>query len=102
MTAGLPLLSVSVHFFSIIFNMFFFFSSRRRHTRLSGDWSSDVCSSDLSFPSQLEWKIGLAWANTRGSLNSPSELENPAVTREKPRVHLPGRARMADHCQLGV
>ena len=25
-----------------------------------------------SFPSQLEWKIGLAWANTRGSLNSPS------------------------------
>src|SRR5256885_8720346 len=24
----------------------FFFSSRRRHTRLQGDWSSDVCSSD--------------------------------------------------------
>src|SRR5256885_9330703 len=32
----------------------FFFSSRRRHTRLQGDWSSDVCSSDLNgqpFPS---------------------------------------------------
>src|SRR5437762_3145654 len=27
---------------------FFFFSSRRRHTRYIGDWSSDVCSSDLS------------------------------------------------------
>src|ERR1039457_3737019 len=27
--------------------MSFFFSSRRRHTRLQGDWSSDVCSSDL-------------------------------------------------------
>src|SRR5256885_11422451 len=27
---------------------FFFFSSRRRHTRLQGDWSSDVCSSDLN------------------------------------------------------
>src|SRR5574337_1657523 len=27
--------------------VFFFFSIRRRHTRLSGDWSSDVCSSDL-------------------------------------------------------
>src|ERR1039457_507454 len=27
----------------------FFFSSRRRHTRLQGDWSSDVCSSDLVF-----------------------------------------------------
>src|SRR5256885_4555039 len=26
----------------------FFFSSRRRHTRLQGDWSSDVCSSDLT------------------------------------------------------
>src|SRR5258706_8008261 len=27
---------------------FFFFSSRRRHTRLVSDWSSDVCSSDLT------------------------------------------------------
>src|SRR6266480_344724 len=27
---------------------FFFFSSRRRHTRLTCDWSSDVCSSDLA------------------------------------------------------
>src|SRR5256885_10052468 len=30
-----------------------FFSSRRRHTRLQGDWSSDVCSSDLE-PAVLE------------------------------------------------
>src|SRR5690606_40946166 len=29
-------------------SFFFFFSSRRRHTRFSRDWSSDVCSSDLS------------------------------------------------------
>src|ERR1022692_4415566 len=28
--------------------IFFFFSSRRRHTRLQGDWSSDVCSSDCA------------------------------------------------------
>src|SRR2546427_4278247 len=28
----------------------FFFSSRRRHTRFDCDWSSDVCSSDLTFP----------------------------------------------------
>src|SRR2546427_9210089 len=27
--------------------VFFFFSSRRRHTRFDCDWSSDVCSSDL-------------------------------------------------------
>src|SRR2546426_7815432 len=31
----------------LLFFFFFFFSSRRRHTRLQGDWSSDVCSSDL-------------------------------------------------------
>src|SRR5688500_20273901 len=31
-------------------SFFFFFSSRRRHTRLQGDWSSDVCSSDLHAP----------------------------------------------------
>src|SRR5256885_5154110 len=30
-----------------LYLMLFFFSSRRRHTRLQGDWSSDVCSSDL-------------------------------------------------------
>src|SRR5258706_6572887 len=29
-------------------HLIFFFSSRRRHTRLVSDWSSDVCSSDLS------------------------------------------------------
>src|SRR2546430_9955982 len=28
-------------------SVFFFFSSRRRHTRFDCDWSSDVCSSDL-------------------------------------------------------
>src|SRR5256884_6372591 len=28
-------------------SLYFFFSSRRRHTRCSRDWSSDVCSSDL-------------------------------------------------------
>src|SRR5256885_8812612 len=37
--------------------LFFFFSSRRRHTRLQGDWSSDVCSSDLNeaADSQVEY-----------------------------------------------
>src|SRR5205807_8510219 len=33
----------------LYFLFYFFFSSRRRHTRLQGDWSSDVCSSDLVF-----------------------------------------------------
>src|SRR5437762_7907799 len=35
---------LSIFYFSMFF---FFFSSRRRHTRYIGDWSSDVCSSDL-------------------------------------------------------
>src|SRR5437764_3834552 len=34
--------------------MLVFFSSRRRHTRYIGDWSSDVCSSDLPGPGQRE------------------------------------------------
>src|SRR6267142_2088722 len=31
----------------MLYFFFFFFSSRRRHTRLTCDWGSDVCSSDL-------------------------------------------------------
>src|SRR5256885_10720743 len=38
---------------SCISLLLFFFSSRRRHTRLQGDWSSDVCSSDLSAGSDM-------------------------------------------------
>src|SRR5688572_32143331 len=44
----------SSHFFVFLYLscpillFFFFFSSRRRHTRFDCDWSSDVCSSDLS------------------------------------------------------
>src|SRR5690606_39308568 len=36
-------------FTCILIVLIFFFSSRRRHTRFSRDWSSDVCSSDLAF-----------------------------------------------------
>src|SRR2546421_513953 len=35
---------------------FFFFSSRRRHTRSDRDWSSDVCSSDLSYVPGRSWQ----------------------------------------------
>src|SRR5256885_8407315 len=38
----------------------FFFSSRRRHTRLQGDWSSDVCSSDLPWVSRGGVKLEAA------------------------------------------
>src|SRR5260370_23277743 len=36
--------------------LFFFFSSRRRHTRFKCDWSSDVCSSDLRIENGLGFK----------------------------------------------
>src|SRR5689334_23762936 len=36
-----------VYYVSALGVLFFFFSSRRRHTRWNCDWSSDVCSSDL-------------------------------------------------------
>src|SRR3989454_679506 len=39
----------------------FFFSSRRRHTRLQGDWSSDVCSSDL-----LPLQLGISFVRCGG------------------------------------
>src|SRR6266487_6722493 len=38
----------------------FFFSSRRRHTRWTGDWSSDVCSSDLAEAAERMGKNALA------------------------------------------
>src|SRR3712207_7724965 len=44
-------------------SIFFFFSSRRRHTRYWRDWSSDVCSSDLA-EGQVPWIWALgAWAD---------------------------------------
>src|SRR5262249_56333041 len=39
---------------------FFFFASRRRHTRLVSDWSSDVCSSDLDLPAVHALQDGFA------------------------------------------
>src|SRR5256885_6145800 len=52
--------------------VFFFFSSRRRHTRLQGDWSSDVCSSDLLYgylyvaPAQATGQVSQAIASALG------------------------------------
>src|SRR5690242_19020148 len=45
--------------------MIFFFSSRRRHTSLTCDWSSDVCSSDLLMSRAGNWPDGLRWIARR-------------------------------------
>src|SRR2546429_1362914 len=47
-------------------SIIFFFSSRRRHTRCSRDWSSDVCSSDLS-PNSGRRIHGLHGLHPRGA-----------------------------------
>src|SRR5256885_385759 len=50
-----------------------FFSSRRRHTRLQGDWSSDVCSSDLGLGPCSPWQTrhggGPAPRRTQGAVD---------------------------------
>src|SRR5688572_30955719 len=45
------------------FFVFFFFSSRRRHTRFDCDWSSDVCSSDLEGEGPVATSA-VSWADT--------------------------------------
>src|ERR1022692_2739693 len=64
---------------SISFTMYvsFFFSSRRRHTRLQGDWSSDVCSSDLD---QCAVVVDQAWQEP--------EMDDRAVTCRREVDHL--------------
>src|SRR5574337_514314 len=71
--------------------VFFFFSSRRRHTRLSGDWSSDVCSSDLRtpisrapldknpMPGHLSELPPVNEVNTKGRLFRGSFGKNPRI-----------------------
>src|SRR5215475_6849258 len=46
--------------------LFFFFSSRRRHTRFSRDWSSDVCSSDLQ---NYSWAAYSGYMVMRGHIS---------------------------------
>src|SRR5688500_20222944 len=56
----------------MLFRLTFFFSSRRRHTRLQGDWSSDVCSSDL-------------WLRRGWRRISPTDPAIPAFARSEER-----------------
>src|SRR2546421_6825312 len=53
---------------------FFFFSSRRRHTRSDRDWSSDVCSSDLDYvtkPFSVEALVARVRAVLRRATRAP-------------------------------
>src|SRR5207248_4764314 len=75
--------------------VFFFFSSRRRHTRSYGDWSSDVCSSDL-------WASWLSLSLLLGCLDSfaPAgavEFTPPATRSEERRVGKECRSRWSPY-----
>src|ERR1039457_7469750 len=56
---------------------FVFFSSRRRHTRLQGDWSSDVCSSDLHQRDQPHPRRQWHPEGVHRSEEHTSELQSP-------------------------
>src|SRR5256885_7598056 len=57
----------------------FFFTSRRRHTRLQGDWSSDVCSSDLILAGRKRYRFTVAL----GAATATGDTEG-AVTATAP------------------
>src|SRR5256885_12653187 len=57
----------------------FFFSSRRRHTRLQGDWSSDVCSSDLTVLHELEGVVAVHVLDREHVLEHPLQSEVGAL-----------------------
>src|SRR5690606_40336716 len=64
-----------------------FFSSRRRHTRFSRDWSSDVCSSDLMFA----YVILTAILFQKGSAESKAPGEDEAVDHDPRLARNPDR-----------
>src|SRR5690606_39654353 len=62
----------------------FFFSSRRRHTRFSRDWSSDVCSSDLTCHGiSLRLKQASSVGGTMGSRLDLGQRECPCPEAEQ-------------------
>src|SRR6266571_7743758 len=85
----------------MVYCYFFFFSSRRRHTRLTCDWSSDVCSSDLEAARDVgakglivhgghvgrnddlavgieNWRKAFVYAAKSGGIATPVLIENTA------------------------
>src|SRR5207248_3911664 len=69
-------------FFLFFFFFFFFFSSRRRHTRSYGDWSSDVCSSDLaSCVTSFAFSSSFMYFMATPKTNSRSRAENRSEER---------------------
>src|SRR5690606_40581676 len=62
----------------------FFFSSRRRHTRFSRDWSSDVCSSDLAADTEYDWPY---YGQLMGAWFASHPAIQQATVRNEDRAH---------------
>src|SRR5690242_21297458 len=77
------------------FCIFFFFSSRRRHTRLTCDWSSDVCSSDLEASRQpvASTPTNQAVREHKKSAPPPTPQMTPYISHA---VRAPPRKKRAD------
>src|SRR5690554_3801043 len=72
------------------FSLFFFFSSRRRHTRCGRDWSSDVCSSDLSGELTEEGATAPTWHDRAAPFLQAWPTELPPVAGFVPTSLKPG------------
>src|SRR6266496_528184 len=82
--------------------MFFFFSSRRRHTRSLRDWSSDVCSSDLG-PRAGSAARGESLRPARGHERHEGGVDGvPGEARAEIRRSVTPRARLAVHAACGL
>src|SRR5258706_7250273 len=68
----------------IAWQLYFFFSSRRRHTRLVSDWSSDVCSSDLLLSSKERTNEN-RWAASSSASDLRLVAGSPANRRSEER-----------------
>src|SRR5476649_3025246 len=71
---------------------FFFFSSRRRHTRSLSDWSSDVCSSDLLELRDVFWR-----RLKRGSSDASQPPQATRARSEERRVGKECRSRWSPY-----
>src|SRR5256886_7562515 len=66
--------------------VFFFFSSRRRHTRFDCDWSSDVCSSDLGDSAEEQSRKATILWTTAELLRIVTVLAHPVMPSSTARV----------------
>src|SRR5205814_7290079 len=85
--------------------IYFFFSSRRRHTRCLSDWSSDVCSSDLSSrpsPEPLERRSRPAAGGCRNSSGGASSARPTCDARSVLGCAEIGRASCRERVESAV